>query len=105
VLLVDTFNKAAGNLFDHWPTDDLRQFIQRVRAANVAVVLAGSLTGDAIATAVGLGPELIAVRGAACNAGREGTVSADRVASLKSAISQLKQVSERTTSVVTSRTR
>ena len=43
--------------------------------------------------------------GAACNAGREGTVSADRVASLKSAISQLQQVSERTTSVVTSRTR
>jgi uncharacterized protein (UPF0264 family) len=83
----------------------LRPFIHRVRETNIALVLAGSLTGDAIATAVGLGPDLIAVRGAACNAGREGTVSADRVASLKSAISQLQQVSERTTSAVTSHSR
>ena len=102
VLLVDTFNKGAGNLFNHWPVPDLRPFIHRVREANMTLVLAGSLTGDAIATAAGLGPALIAVRGAACKAGRGGTVSADRVASLKSVISQLQQAGERTTSVVTS---
>jgi uncharacterized protein (UPF0264 family) len=100
VLLVDTFNKTAGNLFDHWPVDDLRDFISRVHEANLAIVLAGSLTGRAFADAVALGANLVAVRGAACEAGRQGNVSPDRVQSLKQAITHINCANYDTTPVV-----
>jgi uncharacterized protein (UPF0264 family) len=47
------------------------------------VVLAGSLTGQAFDLAHSLLPDLVAVRTAACEGGRNGTVRADRVRALK----------------------
>jgi (5-formylfuran-3-yl)methyl phosphate synthase len=87
-LLIDTWNKSAGTLFDIWPVDELRAFLKRVCDRRLAVVLAGSLTGDNIAQAVALGPELVAVRGAACNEGRGGVISAARVRALKHAVAE-----------------
>src|SRR5262245_65648177 len=29
-LLIDTWNKSTGSLFDHWPINDLREFLIRV---------------------------------------------------------------------------
>jgi hypothetical protein len=87
-LLIDTWDKSAGALFDHWPADDLRAFLVRVCTRRLAVVLAGSLSGENVARAVALGPDLVAVRGAACDAGRGGVVSAARVRSLKRAVAE-----------------
>jgi uncharacterized protein (UPF0264 family) len=83
VLLIDTWNKSAGNLFDHWPPAHLETFMDRMRTQRIAVVLAGSLAGPAFDLAHKLQPDLVAVRTAACDGGRNGTVRADRVRALK----------------------
>lgn len=85
-LLIDTQNKSAGSLFDHWPIDDLQLFVREVHSQKMAVVLAGSLVDDAIVHAARLMPDLIAVRTAACDAGRGGTVTLERVRGVKQAI-------------------
>jgi len=85
-LLVDTYEKSLGTLFDHWPWDQLAEFIREARSHTIAVVLAGSLDQHAIDTAVRLGPDLVAVRTAACMGGRHGTVASQRVRSLQEAI-------------------
>jgi (5-formylfuran-3-yl)methyl phosphate synthase len=82
-LLVDTWNKSFGGLFEHWPATSLHDFVRRVQHQGMVVVLAGSLTGDQIREAASLGPDLIAVRGAACEISRNGEVSFDRVRALK----------------------
>jgi uncharacterized protein (UPF0264 family) len=85
-LLIDTWNKSAGSLFDHWPIEDLRSVLSAARGRGLAVVLAGSLHGESILAAARLRPDLIAVRAAACEAGRGGTVSRERVRELKRTI-------------------
>lgn len=82
-LLVDTWGKASGNVFNHWRIAELHAFMNRVRESQLAFVLAGSLSGESFAQAVELAPDLVAVRGAACDAGRDGTVSYDRVVVLR----------------------
>jgi (5-formylfuran-3-yl)methyl phosphate synthase len=82
-LLIDTWDKSAGGLFDHWPIDDLQAFLNRARSHDLIIVLAGSLLGESFNLAVQLAPHLVAVRTAACDAGRNGTISAARVRELK----------------------
>jgi uncharacterized protein (UPF0264 family) len=82
-LLIDTWNKSAGNLFDHWPSASLGAFLANVKSSEVAIVLAGSLAGPAFGEALQLAPNLVAVRTAACQGGRNGTIRAERVQSLR----------------------
>lgn len=85
-LLIDTWQKSTGSLFDHWNSSDLRVFLKRVQAAQILAVLAGSLSITSLPAALSLMPDLIAVRGAACDRGRNGAVSAMRVQELKQQI-------------------
>jgi uncharacterized protein (UPF0264 family) len=95
-LLIDTYDKTAGNLFDHFPTANLDQFVRRVREHNIIAVLAGSLSGAAFELAVQLQADIVAVRGAACDGDRRGSVSAQRVKDLKSSIARLANYGHRT---------
>jgi uncharacterized protein (UPF0264 family) len=88
-LLIDTWDKSGGNLFDHWPPDHLQTFMDRVRTHDIAIVLAGSLTGSTFELAHKLQPNLVAVRTAACEGGRNSNVRADRVRALKLAAAAL----------------
>jgi (5-formylfuran-3-yl)methyl phosphate synthase len=90
VLLVDTWDKSSGSLFDHWPAMELRSFIEEVGSRAIQVVLAGSLSGAAVGEAARLGPDLIAVRTAACDGGRDGAVSRERVRALKQCIAAVR---------------
>lgn len=85
-LLIDTWDKSGGTLFDHWPAEDLQLYLAKVRERRIAVVLAGSLTDKNIARAARLAPDLVAVRTAACDGGRTGVVSENKVRELKAAI-------------------
>ncbi len=85
-LLIDTWNKSRGGLFDYWPADELRTFLAMVRSHALATVLAGSLTSENIVVAARLMPDLIAVRTAACDGGRQGLISETRVRELKNSI-------------------
>jgi uncharacterized protein (UPF0264 family) len=92
-LLVDTWDKSFGSLFDLWPAAELRHFADEVRSRGIRFVLAGSLTGAAIVEAARLGPDLIAVRTAACEGGRNGEVSRERVRKLKQLLTALNPTS------------
>jgi uncharacterized protein (UPF0264 family) len=85
-LLIDTWDKSGGTLFDCWPLGELQAFLADVRPHNITIVLAGSLTKQSVITAVQLAPDLVAVRKAACEGGRTGTVSEKKVRELKKAI-------------------
>ena len=81
-LLIDTWDKSAGSLFDHWPPEQLAHFVDSIRSHGLIVVLAGSLTGETVVAASKLAPDLVAVRTAACDGGRCGSVSVERVRAL-----------------------
>jgi uncharacterized protein (UPF0264 family) len=85
-LLIDTWDKSRGELFDHWPSLQLAEFGGRVRAAGMHSVLAGSLRIASMPRAVGCNPTLIAVRGAACEGDRRGRISLQRVRALRAAL-------------------
>jgi uncharacterized protein (UPF0264 family) len=87
-LLIDTWDKASGALFDHWPAEEVAEFVRAVQARRLMVVLAGSLCGEGVAAAARLRPDLVAVRGAACDDGRRGSVSRDRVRLLRRTLRQ-----------------
>lgn len=78
-LLIDTYDKSRRLPLDGpW-----RQLIERAHACDRFVALAGGLSGAAIARLAPLGPDLFAVRGAACRDGdRHAAVDVERVAGL-----------------------
>jgi (5-formylfuran-3-yl)methyl phosphate synthase len=78
-VLVDSWDKAGGDRVDaSW-----RPWIERARAGGRRVALAGGLDADAIARLAPLGPDLFAVRGAACRRGdRRDAIDPGRVAAL-----------------------
>jgi uncharacterized protein (UPF0264 family) len=91
VLLVDTFRKApqAGEravptLPALLPVGELVRLCRLCRAARVRVALAGSLGPAQIEALRPALPDWFAVRGAACDGGREASVSAARVRELVS---------------------
>ena len=85
-LLVDTWDKSAGGLFDHWPLDQVGGFVQTASVHGLIVVLAGSLAGESLLAAARLMPDLVGVRAAACDGGRRGSVSAVLVRALHQAL-------------------
>jgi uncharacterized protein (UPF0264 family) len=79
VLLLDTFQKAASagapsaaapTLLDFLPIQKLALYCTLCRERGVRVALAGSLGAGEIARLAPLGPDWLAVRGAACAGGR-----------------------------------
>ena len=84
VLLLDTWEKGSGRtLLDWLNVAELDRLCRRCRAAGARVALAGSLGPEQIRQLLPLGPDWIAVRGAACAGDdRARAVSADRVRAL-----------------------
>jgi uncharacterized protein (UPF0264 family) len=84
-LLVDTCRKDGRGLLDHLPLERLSVLAQRARAAGLLFAVAGSLDPAAISRVAPVA-DIVGVRGAACQGGRAGTVSAERVASCGAAL-------------------
>lgn len=74
LLLVDTFDKRGQPVVPAQAAA-VAGWISRARAAGMRVVLAGGLTAETLPAAVACGPDVIAVRSAACVGGRFGAVS------------------------------
>jgi uncharacterized protein (UPF0264 family) len=87
-VLVDTFDKMAGGLLDAWPLAQLERFVEACRTSGRRIVLAGSLTEKTIRRILPLRPDFIAVRGAACSAGRAGTLDPEKVRHLVQLLKQ-----------------
>lgn len=78
-VLVDTCDKASGNVFDHWPPREVARFLARAGQLGLTTVLAGSLTFDIIEPALGCLPDYLAVRGAVCGGARQSALVGDKV--------------------------
>jgi uncharacterized protein (UPF0264 family) len=85
--LLDTAIKDGRGLF-HWLDDEaLVAFVQSSRARGLLAALAGSLTAADLRRLGSLDPDLVGVRGAACEGDRvRGRVSRERVRGLRLAL-------------------
>lgn len=80
-VLIDTAFKGTG-LFDLVSRETVGTWVGTARGAGLLAALAGGLEGPDLQTAREAGADIVGVRGAACNGGRTGSVSAARVAAL-----------------------
>lgn len=78
-ILLDTADKRGGSLLAHRSPAWLRAWVARAQSAGCFTALAGSLGAADLVTIRELGADLIGVRGAACEGGRNGRVSAERI--------------------------
>ncbi len=82
-LLLDTFNKTAGNLLSHWDLDQLVTVVSRAADRGLFVVAAGSLGGAELSLVSKAGVRFLAVRGAVCQPDRTGRLERELVRQLK----------------------
>lgn len=81
--LLDTYDKRGPSLTAMMNGRSLRAFVTRAQSAGQLVALAGRLTPDDIDVVLDTGANIVGVRGAACDGGRAGVVSAARVHALR----------------------
>jgi uncharacterized protein (UPF0264 family) len=85
-VLLDTLSKDGRTLFDFMAVDRIATWVKTAHEAELFVALAGSLAADHVGMARDTGADIMGVRGAACEGGRSGCLSADRVRGLARAI-------------------
>jgi (5-formylfuran-3-yl)methyl phosphate synthase len=82
-VLLDTLAKQQSQpLFALLGLDAVAAWVATAHRAGLSVALAGSLGAPEMAVARDIGADVVGVRGAACDGGRLGRVSADRVRGL-----------------------
>ncbi|MCE9548632.1 MAG: (5-formylfuran-3-yl)methyl phosphate synthase [Planctomycetia bacterium] len=79
IVLVDTFEKWAGNLLAHWSLARTGDFVTNAHELGLQVALAGSLDLAAIGQLLPIGPDFIAVRGAVCSGSRQEGIDPNRL--------------------------
>src|SRR4029453_5759771 len=82
-ILLDTTNKRGPGLAALIDAATLAAWVSVAHDHGLFVALAGRLTAPRLPFAVNSGAEIAGVRGAACEGGRDGPVSADRVRMLR----------------------
>jgi (5-formylfuran-3-yl)methyl phosphate synthase len=85
-VLFDTFDKSAGALSDVFDRLILVDLLRTLRETGKCAAVAGRLNRDAIAALPLELIDMVAVRGAACDGDRHGTVRAERVAALRASL-------------------
>lgn len=82
-LLIDTFDKSSGRLVDLLPVSELRAIVNDAHAHHLAIAFAGRVVVSDLPQLLPCQPDVIAVRGAACEAGnREATITTAAVTNL-----------------------
>lgn len=84
-VLVDTVRKDGAGLFRCLGRAALGALVQDARARSLLVALAGRITVEDLTFAYEAGAEVVGVRGAACEGGRDGRVRESRVRELLAA--------------------
>ena len=82
-VLIDTWDKSRGRLVDHLSVKQLESVRSSTREAGLLLALAGRVSMADLPGVAAIGPDLVAVRSAACRDGRrELAVESDRVREL-----------------------
>ena len=80
VVMLDTAIKDGRSLFDNMSGGEVREFVELGHAAGLRVALAGSITEKDIGALTLIGPDIVGVRGAVCDANnRNAGVTLERV--------------------------
>jgi uncharacterized protein (UPF0264 family) len=82
-VLLDTVDKDGPGLRALIPPQALAGWVERAHDAGLLVALAGKLAAEDLAYVREAGADIAGVRGAACDGGRTGRVSAERVRRLR----------------------
>jgi uncharacterized protein (UPF0264 family) len=85
-VLLDTACKSGGTVIDLMPPAELGDWVSLAHLHELTAGLAGNLRLDDLQLIADAGADVVGVRGAACDGGRTGTVSARRVAALVAAL-------------------
>lgn len=86
--MIDTLNKNGTCLFDYLDIDRLREFICECGRYGLLSALAGSLQPHHASVLSALGPDVVGVRGAVCEAGvRVGKIDRQKVVEFRSKLS------------------
>ena len=88
-VLIDTVRKDGAGLFRCLGRAALGSLVREARVRSLLVALAGRITVEDLAFAYEAGAEVVGVRGAACDRGREGQVRESLVRELMAARDQL----------------
>ena len=83
-VLFDTFIKNGTTLLDCISAERISGCLQKISSAGLLSVLAGSLRGESLRTAIALSPDYVAVRGAVCRPDRKGAISKHAMTKVKS---------------------
>jgi (5-formylfuran-3-yl)methyl phosphate synthase len=83
-VLLDTADKQGSGLAGLMSPEQLYSWVRAARDARLLVALAGKLTRDDFGYVCDAGADIVGVRGAACDGGRTGQISAARVRALRS---------------------
>ncbi len=95
-LLIDTCRKDGLTLLDRCDRDELLCLCRQAHQGGLFLALAGSLKEADIAHVLPLGPDIIAVRGAACRDGcRDAQIDPERVQRLASIVHATEGISSR----------
>lgn len=87
--LIDTWGKDGSTLLDWISLSDLQAICERFRRSEIPVALAGSLSRGQISRLASIRPTWLAVRGAACIGGRDGTIDSERVRNLAAELTHI----------------
>ncbi len=85
-LLIDTYDKSAGTVFDHLSSSVLGKILHEAKQLGMTTVLAGSLTQDSLDQVPSKFVDMVAVRGAVCRGDRTAGVDAELVAGFRRAL-------------------
>lgn len=86
-LLIDTYSKSAGNLFDGVSNAELRRTVDRCHSSGLLMAVAGRLNLESLQKLRDVGPDIIAIRSAACRDGlRHSAIDASLVAGFRGAM-------------------
>jgi (5-formylfuran-3-yl)methyl phosphate synthase len=82
-VLLDTHTKDGQSLLKWIRLSDLTVWVSRARGIGLLTALAGGLGMDELALVAQASPDVVGVRGAACEGGRHGSVTLGRVLALR----------------------
>ena len=88
-MLWDTHDKTRGRLLDHVPIHRLKTQVAQARQSGMLIVLAGSLAVEDLAILKSLAPDFLAIRGAACEGSRTGSIRRELVERFAAAVGDL----------------
>ena len=94
-VLLDTHIKDGLGLFGSLSRGEVAAWISAVRRSGLLTAVAGEIGPADLEMVQGFRPDVVGIRGAACDRGREGTVSVERVMALRRCMSPTRAVFHR----------